>query len=172
MMYHSRPQQARPASARRSARRSPAAARGFTITETMVTVSVMVILIGLATPSFREIILAQGVKTASFDVFAGLVLARSEAVTRNTTVTIAPSGGNWSDGWTISDASGEVVRRQDRTPKVIISGPGSVTFNGAGRVTTGGTSISLMANGGQVQHARCITIDLSGRPVQKQERCF
>ncbi|MGH8633251.1 MAG: pilus assembly FimT family protein, partial [Burkholderiales bacterium] len=82
---------------------------GFTITETMVTMAVLVILIGLATPSFREIILAQGVKTASFDVFAGLILARSEAVTRNTTVTIAPSGGSWSEGWTISDASGEVV---------------------------------------------------------------
>ncbi|MGH8621587.1 MAG: GspH/FimT family pseudopilin [Burkholderiales bacterium] len=148
------------------------AARGFSITETMVTVAVLVILVGLATPSFREIILAQGVKTASFDVFAGLILARSEAVSRNTTVTIAPSGGNWSEGWTISDSSGEVVRRQDRMPQVIISGPTSVTYNGAGRVTTGGTSISLMANGGRVPHARCISIDLSGRPVQKQERCL
>ena len=146
-------------------------ARGFTITETMVTVAVLVILVGLATPSFREIILAQGVKTASFDVFAGLILARSEAVARNTTVTITPSAGNWSEGWTISDSTGEVVRRQDRMPQVIISGPASVTYNGAGRVTTGGTSISLMANGGRVPHARCIRIDLSGRPVQKQEGC-
>ena len=145
--------------------------RGFTITETMVTVAVLVILIGLATPSFREILLAQGVKTASFDVFAGLILARSEAVSRNTTVTITPSGGNWSDGWTIADSSGEVVRRQDRMPQVIISGPTAVTYNGAGRVTTGGTSISLMTKGGRAPHARCISIDLSGRPVQKQENC-
>jgi type IV fimbrial biogenesis protein FimT len=172
MMFRSHPQQAIPAARTRGARRSPAAARGFTITETMVTLAVLVILIGLATPSFREIILAQGVKTASFDVFSGLVLARSEAVTRNTTVTIVPSGGNWSEGWTISDSGGEVVKRQDRMPQVIISGPGSVTYNGAGRVTTGGTSISLMANGGRVPHARCISIDLSGRAVQKQESCF
>ena len=172
MIRDPHPRQALPASTRSSVRHSPAAARGFTITETMVTVAVLVILIGLATPSFREIILAQGVKTASFDVFSGLILARSEAVTRNSTVTITPSGGNWSDGWTIADASGEVVRRQDRMPQVIISGPGSVTYNGAGRVTTGGTSISLMANGGRAPHARCISIDLSGRPVQKQESCF
>jgi type IV fimbrial biogenesis protein FimT len=149
-----------------------AAARGFTIIEAMVTLAVLVILIGLATPGFREIFLAQGVKTASFDVFSGLVLARSEAVTRNTTVTIAPSGGNWSDGWTIIDSSGDVVRRQDRLPQVIISGPSSVTYNGAGRLTTGTTSIMLMANGSRVTHARCITIELSGRPVQKQEGCF
>jgi type IV fimbrial biogenesis protein FimT len=172
MIRDRHPRQARPKSKTRGARRSRAAARGFTITETMVTLAVLVILIGLATPSFREIILSQGVKTASFDVFSGLVLARSEAVTRNTTVTIAPSGGNWSEGWTISDSSGEVVKRQDRMPQVIISGPGSVTYNGAGRVTTGGTSISLMANGGRAPHARCIRIDLSGRPVQKQESCF
>jgi len=152
--------------------RSRAAARGFTITETMVTVAVLVILVGLATPSFREIILAQGVKTASFDVFAGLILARSEAVSRNTTVTITPSGGNWSEGWTIADSSGEVVRRQNRLPQVIISGPGSVTYNGAGRLTTGATSISLMASGGRAPHSRCISIDLSGRPVQKQENCL
>jgi type IV fimbrial biogenesis protein FimT len=172
MIRDRHPRQARPAGKTRSAWRSRAAARGFTITETMVTVAVLVILIGLATPSFREIILAQGVKTASFDVFSGLILARSEAVTRNTTVTVTPSGGNWSDGWTIADSSGEVVRRQDRLPQVIISGPSSVTYNGAGRLTTGGTSISLMTNGGRVTHARCISIDLSGRPVQKQERCF
>lgn len=172
MIRDPHPRQVRPAGTTPGERRSRALARGFTITETMVTVAVLVILIGLATPSFREIILAQGVKTASFDVFSGLVLARSEAVTRNTTVTVVPSGGNWSDGWTISDSSGEVVKRQDRMPQVIISGPSSVTYNGAGRVTTGGTSISLMANGGRVPHARCISIDLSGRPVQKQESCF
>lgn len=134
--------------------------------------AVLVILIGLAIPSFREIFLAQGVKTASFDVFSGLVLARSEAVARNTTVTISPSGGNWSDGWTIFDSRGDVVRRQDRLPHVIISGPSSVTYNGAGRLTNGTTSIILMANRGEVTHARCISVELSGRPVQKQEGCF
>ena len=153
-------------------RHSRAAARGFTIIEALLTLAVLVILIGLAIPSFREIFLAQGVKTASFDVFSGLVLARSEAVTRNTTVTMAPSGGNWSDGWTIFDSSGDVVRRQDRLHQVIISGPSSVTYNGAGRLTTGTTSLVLMANGGRAALARCISVELSGRPVQKQEGCF
>jgi hypothetical protein len=56
--------------------------------------------------------------------------------------------------------------------QVIIVGPDRVTYNRAGRVTTGRTSISLMANGGRTAHARCISIDLSGRPVQKQESCL
>jgi len=166
------PRQARPTGRTRRARTARAAARGFTLTEVIVALTVLVILTGVAIPSFREILLAQGVKTASFDVFSGLLLARSEAVTRNTTVSIVPSGGNWSEGWTTIDSDGDVVERQDRMPRVIITGPGRVTYNGAGRVSTGGTSINLVANGGRAAHASCISIDLSGRPVQKQERCF
>ena len=129
------------------------------------------ILAFLAAPSLHEMLLAQRVKTASFDVFSGLLLARSEAITRNAAVTLVPSGGNWSEGWTIADAGGEVVQHQDRMPRVIITGPERVTYNGAGRVSTGAASISLVANGGQAKHARCIRIDLSGRPVQTQEHC-
>lgn len=147
-------------------------ARGFTITETMLAVAVLAILVGLAAPGFREIILSQAVKTASFDLFSNLIAARSEAITRNTTVTVTPSGGNWANGWTITDSTGEVVRRQDRFAQVLIAGPGSITFNGAGRLTTGSTSISLMANGGKASHNRCIEIDLGGRPAAKKGACI
>jgi type IV fimbrial biogenesis protein FimT len=145
--------------------------RGFTITETMMAVAVLAILVGLAAPGFREIILSQAVKTASFDLFSNLVVARSEAITRNTTVSVTPTGGNWANGWTITDSGGEVVRRQDQFAQVLIAGPGAVTFNGAGRLTTGSTSISLMANGGQASHTRCIAIDLGGRPAAKKGAC-
>lgn len=160
-----------PPRAARIAPRARAPAPGFTITETMLTVAVIVILMGLAAPGMRELILSQGVKNASFDVFSSLVLARSEAISRNTTVTVMPSGGNWADGWAIADSTGEVLRRQDAYAQLTIAGPGSVTFNGAGRLTTGATSISLMANGGRALHTRCISIDLSGRPVAKQGGC-
>lgn len=146
-------------------------ARGFTITETMLAVAVLAILVGLAAPGFREIILSQAVKTASFDLFSHLLVARSEAITRNTTVTVTPAGGNWANGWTITESGGEVVRTQDKLAQVIIAGPGTITFNGAGRLTTGSTSLSLMANGGQAAHNRCIEIDLGGRPASKKGSC-
>ena len=137
----------------------------------MLAVAVLAILVGLAAPGFKEIILSQAVKTASFDLFSHLVVARSEAITRNTTVTVSPAAGNWANGWTITDSGGETVRQQDRFAQVIIAGPGSITFNGAGRLTTGSTSLSLMANGGQASHNRCIEIDLSGRPASKKGAC-
>jgi type IV fimbrial biogenesis protein FimT len=151
--------------------RRPRVARGFTLTEVMVTLAVLVILVALAIPSFHEMLLTQRVKLASFELLASLVLARSEAIARNTTVTIAPSGGNWSEGWTVSDSSGAVVERQERMAQVMIVGPDRVTYNRAGRVSTGMASINVAAKGGRAAQARCISIDLSGRPVQKQERC-
>ena len=146
-------------------------ARGFTITETMLAVAVLAILVGLAAPGFKEIILSQAVKTASFDLFSNLLVARSEAITRNTTVTVTPTGGNWANGWTITDSGGEVVRQQDKFAQVVIAGPGTITFNGSGRLTGGSTSLSLMANGGQASHNRCIEIDLGGRPASKKGSC-
>jgi len=151
--------------------RAQRAALGFTITETMLAVAVLAILVGLAAPGFKEIILSQAVKTASFDLFSHLLVARSEAITRNTTVTVTPAGGNWANGWTITDSGGETVRQQDRFAQVIIAGPGSITFNGAGRLTTSSTSLSLMANGGQASHNRCIEIDLGGQPASKKGAC-
>jgi len=149
----------------------PRGAHGFTIVETLVAVAVLVILVGLAAPGFREIILSQTVKTASFDLFSSLVAARSEAITRNTTVTVTPSAGNWANGWTITDSGGEVVGRQDPFAQVLIAGPGSIAFNGAGRVTTGSTSLSLMASGGRAPHNRCVEINLGGRPATKKGAC-
>ena len=155
----------------RSVARAQRAALGFTITETMLAVAVLAILVGLAAPGFKEIILSQAVKTASFDLFSHLLVARSEAITRNTTVTVTPAGGNWGNGWTVTDSGGETVRQQDRFAQVIIAGPGSITFNGAGRLTTGSTSLTLIANGGQASHTRCIEIDLGGRPTSKKGAC-
>jgi type IV fimbrial biogenesis protein FimT len=151
-----------------SAARPP---RGFTLAEVMVTLAVLVILLAVALPSFREVFVSQAVKTASYDLFSGLLRARSEAISRNTTVSIVPQGGDWSQGWTISDASGEVLQLQARMPRVSIRGPGRVSYNGAGRVSSGGTAIDLRSNGGRAATARCIRVELSGRPVQKQEPC-
>lgn len=149
----------------------PRGVHGFTIAELLITVAVLAILISLAAPGFREIILSQAVKTASFDLFSNLVAARSEAIARNATITITPTGGNWANGWTVTASGGEVVRRQDPLAQVLIAGPGLITFNGAGRVTTGSTSLSLMANGGKDPHNRCVEINLGGQPTAKKGAC-
>ena len=144
---------------------------GFTLIELMVVVAILVILITVAAPGFRELVAGQRIKNASFDVFSSMVQARSEAITRNTTVTVTPAAGGWADGWTVTAANGTVVRRQDAYPNITITSLAtSVGFNGMGRLT-GAASFSLTATGASAANYRCITLDLSGRPVSKTGAC-
>ncbi len=75
--------------------------RGFTVIELVVAMAITAILVAIAGPSFVDLIAAQRVKTATFDFYAALALARSEAIKRNTVVDIAPRNGDFADGWDI-----------------------------------------------------------------------
>jgi type IV fimbrial biogenesis protein FimT len=148
--------------------------QGFTIIELMVVVAILVILIAIAGPDFRNLIVASRIKNASFDVFSALVHARSEAVTRNTTVTITPAAGGWADGWTVTESGGTVIRQQSAYPNVAITlaPAGTISFNGIGRLTAAAApAFSLTATGALDKSKRCIVIDPSGRPVTKEGTC-
>lgn len=142
---------------------------GFTLAEAMIVVAILAILAGLAVPSLNQFVLGQRVKNASFDLFSSLVLARSEAITRNTAVTVAPAGGVWQNGWTVTAAGGTVIRSQDNEYSTIaIAGPANVVYSGTGRLSAAVGAFSVTTTGAT---PRCITIDLSGRPVSKTGAC-
>ena len=83
--------------------------RGFTVVE-MVMVLVMVgVLAAIAGPFFRDFIIQQNIRNAAFELMSDLTFARSEAVKRNTSVTISKAG-TWSNGWTV--AAGATTLRQ------------------------------------------------------------
>jgi type IV fimbrial biogenesis protein FimT len=144
--------------------------RGFTLTELMIVVAVFAVLTGLALPSYNQFVRNQRVKSASFEVFSSLVQARSEAITRNVSITMAPVSGNWANGWTVTDAGGTVLRRQDPIAAVTLTGPASVVYNSSGRLSSASGSFGLTATGASIT-SRCITVDLSGRPVTKASAC-
>jgi type IV fimbrial biogenesis protein FimT len=62
--------------------------RGFTLLELMITVSVMAILLGLAVPTFTDIIRNNRLSAAANDLLHSTQVARSEAVKRQTPVVI------------------------------------------------------------------------------------
>ena len=149
--------------------------RGFTLPELLIVLTVLSVLLGVGIPSFIEFMRNQRVKTASFDLFSTLVHARSEAITRNATVTVAPVSSAWTNGWTVTDAGGTVIRSMGSVTNVSITpidtGPASVQFSASGRLNaTVMPAFELTAEGGTIT-TRCISIDLSGRPVTKAAAC-
>ena len=155
--------------------------QGFTIIELMIVVVLLVVLLSLAGPDFRSIIIATRIKNTSFDVFASLTQARSEAVTRNTTVTMAAAGGGWANGWTISCTDADVCKDPANTPPapplvmrnqnaydgVTVSGSAtSVIYSGSGRANATAW-FSITAPNASDRDKRCVRLDASGRPFTK-----
>lgn len=144
---------------------------GFTLVELMIVVSVLAILVAAALPNYNDFVKNQRVKTASFELFSSLVLARSEALTRNSAVTVAPAGGNWASGWEVR-AGATLLRKQEALPGIATTGStATISYNGSGRLGTalaGGITISASGVG---ITTRCITIDPSGRPVTRAQAC-
>lgn len=151
--------------------RPPTGMRGFTLVEALAVLAITALLITLGASGMRELILTQRIKTASFDLYSSLTYARSEAITRNTSVTLTPTGGSWTNGWTIADASSTTLRTQNALSDISITGPASVSYNGMGRLNASVSSFSVTATGISGANVRCISIDLSGRPAVKAEAC-
>ena len=151
---------------------SAARTRGFTLTELMIVLAVFGILVAAALPSYNDFVRNQRVKNASFDVFSSLVYTRSEAITRNASVTMTPVvAGSWTSGWTVTAGGGTVVRTQDALTNITITGPANVVFTGSGRLSSdAATPFELTASGASVT-TRCITLDPSGRPTTKAAAC-
>lgn len=86
-------------------------ARGFTLIELMITVAIAAILLMIAVPSFQHAISNTNLDRAQNDLLATLHYARTEAVTRGTSVAVAASSsGDWADGWKVLDSTNAVLR--------------------------------------------------------------
>lgn len=151
-------------------RRAP----GFTTTEMMIVIVIVAVLAALAGPEMAQMVRRQRVKTATFDLFSSLNLARSEAIKRNLMITMAPVEGDWSKGWRITDSNGQPVRAQSGWPNLTMTGPASVRFNSSGRVppASGAASFSVTSPDVPATSFRCVRLDLSGRAVSQEGPCM
>ena len=81
-------------------------ARGFTLVELMITIFVAFILMGLALPSFRDLIMSNHVTETTNALLTDLNLARSEAVNRGAQVRLLNNNGasssDWSGSWKVA----------------------------------------------------------------------
>jgi type IV fimbrial biogenesis protein FimT len=160
--------------------------RGFTLTELMVVLAIAAVLLGLAVPSFWQLIERQRLRTTANDLFDAIDLTRSQAITRGRRVTMAPAdpaGDDWSRGWVVFVDKND-NRRPDPEEEVIFEqgpvasgisirygfsaspGPAYIAYNGAGRSCSANNS--LAAHWGSLsvllgEQARHIKINMLGR---------
>jgi len=139
---------------------------GFTLTELLLTVSLAGLLLSMALPSFTNLILNQDVRTGASDLQTSLLFARSEAIKRAAPVNIVPSAGNWKNGWSVQLADGTVLRNEAPLNAQLAAMSGStITYQSDGHIPPPVLrAIKVYVTGNPQIAARCLAIDLSGRP--------
>lgn len=161
------------------ASRRAARTRGFTLLELMMTLTIFGILSAVALPELSRLVRDQRIKTATTDVYAALIYARSEAIKRNLNVAVCASTNgtacadstNWATGWIVfvdSDADGDpasaadILRKQDAIGGVTLTGVGTnLSYRRDGRLVA--ATPNFVVSGTNVT-SRCVRIDVSGRP--------
>ena len=161
------------------------AAAGFTLLELVVVLVLAAILVALAVPSFRTMTQDSRRDAAVQDLVADLAFARSEALRRNTAITLcrssdgttcATSGDGYQRGWIVfpdgtgtgthaTDGSEPVLRRHDAIGNdITVNSSGNtlnrVTFNATLR-SLNGTLVICDARG--TTYGRNIVVDVVGR---------
>jgi type IV fimbrial biogenesis protein FimT len=145
--------------------------RGFTLIEAMVTVRVLVILLAVAIPSMSTFVASQRVKTASFDVYAAMMYARSEAIKRRGDVNIVAASTDWSGGFTVvcpipTCTAQQTLRSQGAMSGLAVtSSNATLTYRLDGRLTTGDALLQVASvNNANQAGRRCVSVDTTGLP--------
>jgi type IV fimbrial biogenesis protein FimT len=164
---------------------------GFTLVELMIVVAVVAILLSLAAPAFSGMVSSVRLSSASNSLFSSLLLARSEAIKRNSRVVLCKSvtgdactsTDGWEQGWIVFhdvnnnatlDAGETLLSRESALPGLIRLTGNSPVVNyvsytpmGTTSYTSGafqaGTLTVCIQSAARVE-ARQIVISSAGRP--------
>lgn len=153
----------------------------------MIAVGLTGLLLSLAVPAL-DLFVSNARQTGAINDFVSSIhVARSTAVTTNARVTVCPStsggncdGGEWTDGWIVfTDPDSD--RNVDNDERIVATSEGFeqlevtsnefaqfLTYRPNGRVMNaslnGSSGAFTICDNRGADHAKVLTIDLSGRP--------
>lgn len=155
-------------------------ARGFTLIELMVTITILGILTVLALPGFTRWISSTQVRTLAESFQNGIRLAQREAALRNGVVTFlqtadsdptcSSTGSSTGKNWVVCAGSSVVqksVGNAGGSSAKVSASVSSITFNGLGRTGLGAAmTIEVTSTGGACETAtaegiRCLNVLVS-----------
>lgn len=145
--------------------------KGFSLVELMVTVSVLVILGGVAMPAFFTMIAKNRADSDVGDFYRALNVARLEAINRGTNVRLATTPSS-STGWTLSlnvqvSNGGQIVRvvppMSTNSTITTSSAVSYIEFNNIGTLSYPNTALTLSYANGSI--TRTVGVCLNGRVV-------
>ena len=145
-------------------------AQGFSLIELVVVIALVGILLRLAIPPLRGALADQRAKTVAYETMAALNLARSEAIKRNTTITLtattvtASSACSGTQQWTLSVGSSTLQSWCIPAGTSVSAGFANVVFKVDGRTSAGTTITVCDSPGSRRVKERVITLDAGGRP--------
>jgi type IV fimbrial biogenesis protein FimT len=142
--------------------------RAFTLVEMMVTIAVLAIIIGIATPSFVEMMRQNTVRSQANELLGLMHYARTEAIKRREIVNVEVELGSVS-GWIAKVnvvSTDENLRELNKTStSVTLDNAATVGFNSRGRLETSVSPLEI----NYYDYCRKLTISIGGS--MKIEEC-
>lgn len=147
--------------------------KGFTLIELMVTIVLAAIVIAIALPSFERSIATSQLQSTTQDLISTINTARMQSVSTRQDMTIAPEGGSWGNGWTLTYGANAIEKGVtfETDGEVLVTrevGAGALTFLSRGGVAGGGAQFSVCHTGGDI-NGRTITLNFLGKATTESK---
>lgn len=143
----------------------------FTLVEVMVALAILAVLAAIAVPGYDSMVLSSRLRTLTTDFSASAQLARSEAMKRNSPVTLcASSNGStcdasagWEQGWVIRTGTAVIRRYPAATTGYLLSSTvRELTFQPSGFGSTPAT-LTICRAAPLGSQERSLNLSVTGR---------